>query len=220
MNNPDLSNGDLGYQFIPFKHRDSIGFKDLVINITEKQTGEHFDPVHVSLPATFNGNKTYEHLTVFHPFTAASDLQLAPGIITMKDRKGKKEEAFSFGGTAYIDVQPGCTTCCLISTAPILFSNHSNRSIQCLMEEIQILLAERRASWIRDEEAFERKMMACDPLILYTAILSSIKAHFSDRELQSLGPNRKMLNLIRKEINDLKHAREWPAYIPSITELL
>ena len=220
MSNQGLSNGELGYRFIPFEHRDSIGFKDLVINITEKQTGEHFDPVHVNIPAAFNGNKSYEHLTVFHPFTAASELQLAPGIITIKDRKGKKEEAFSFGGKVHIDVQPSCTTCCLVSNAPILFSNHSNKIIQCLMEEIQILLAERRASWIRDEEAFERKMMACDPLILYTAILSSIKAHFSDRELQSIGPNRKMLNLIRREINDLKHTGEWPTDIPPISELL
>lgn len=220
MNNPCLSNGELGYQFIPFEHRDSIGFKDLVINITEKQTGEHFDPVHVNIPAAFGGNKSYEQLTVFHPFTAASELQLAPGIITIKDRKGKKEEAFSFGGKVHIDVQPCCTTCRLVSSAPILYSNHSNKIIQSLIEEIQILLAEQLASWIPDEEAFKRKLMACDPLILYTAILSNIKAQFSGKELQSIGPNQKMLNLIHKEITELKHTGEWPTDIPSISELL
>ncbi|MBN1266415.1 MAG: hypothetical protein JXA25_13035 [Anaerolineales bacterium] len=211
----------LGYIFIPFEKRDSIGFKELIINISENPTGDHFDPVEVHVFAAVNDHTAVEEHTFFHPYRSIGHHTIAPGIIIIQDRKGKREEAFSFGGTLSILTQTDLTQCHLVSTAPILPANHRHTVIRTLLDEIQIVMAERRAAWMNaGEEAFEKKLLEVDPLVLCAVFLSSILKEFSDVELQSLGPNRMLLDTIREEIRNLKENGKWPAEIPSIEEIL
>ena len=212
---------ELGFIFIPFKERESIGFKELIINIAEIPSGKHFDPVAIDFFAATKDQTAVEEFTVFHPYSNNMKMDIVAGKIDMKDKKGKREEAFSFGGSLHILSQSENTQCRLVSNAPILPLNPRNTPVHNLLDEIQILMAERKAAWIQEgEEAFEKKLINIDPLQLCVVCLNTILKEFSDPELQSLGTNRILVDLIRKEINYLKESGMWPAEIPSIVEIL
>lgn len=221
MTDNQLQHQDLGYVFVPFESRSSIGFHEMIVNITREPSESHFDPVEMSMRAAGQDTDFVEHHTIFHPYTFGSSLRLIPGKICIKDRKGKRVEVFCFGGTLTIDSKSDGTQCHLVSKPPILYPNHAGVTVQDLEDEIQILLARRRAAWIaRGEEAFETKMLEIDPSLLCAACLAEIVKEFNDQEMQSLGTNRRLMQVVRKEISDLKAAEQWPASVPPIEEIL
>jgi len=218
-NKTDLEK-DLGYLYLPFRHGGSNGFRELIINIPEQPSHEHFDPVEVHVHAVVHPGVIEEH-TLFHPYTAHAKMSLAPGKIIIQDRRGKREEAFNFGSRLTILNQPESTQCRIVSEAPILPDNRTGSVTADLVDEIEILLAERRAAWLgRGEEEFEKKLLSVNPLLLCAALLNEISSEFKDHQLQSLSTNRRLLAFVREEIHLLRENGRWPADVPPMEELI
>lgn len=91
----------------------------------------------------------------------------------MEDWKGKKEEAFSFGGQLDIVAQKDQTICKLISAAPILEISQAGPIPSLFIEQLEILLAELRARYVKSAE-YETQLCQVDPCQFYLGCLDTL----------------------------------------------
>ncbi len=168
----------------------------LDIFISSVPTEKHFDVLHVilNIESQYGG---LERFKITHPWEYQSPYRVCPGTVIMEDRKGKKVEAFCFGGNLVINKKDSFTECFLSSPAPILEFDETNPMKVLLIEKVEILLAEYRAGYTNDQD-FEKDLCSTAPLDLYTACLTSLtsdlrsKAQKNDQDLQ-------FLNYLHKE---------------------
>jgi hypothetical protein len=98
--------------------------------------------------------------------------------IDVEDARHEHVKAFTFGGTLHLDSDARRTICQLVSPAPLLEHARELSSLEeNLIEEVQILFAERRA--VQDDDAFDRRLAAADPLQLYRACLVALNEKFA-----------------------------------------
>lgn len=173
-------NEQLGYCFHPPTAEYSLGYPQLDVVIRTTPTGEHFDPASVTcLTAATNGSGK---LHVVHPWTQDSTYRVCAGEIDIEDERHEHVKAFTFGGELRIDSDVRRTICQFISPAPLLeHARHEVSLEEHLIEEVYILFAQRRAA--QDDDVFDRRLAAADPLQLYHACLAALDekfAHFPD----------------------------------------
>ena len=161
----------LGYLF----HYPQIGQDEpfrLDICIAETPTEQHYDPEKVELTVVSYDQERVEHLKVKHPWNSRPDYRVCAGVVRLLDRKGKVEEALTFGANLSID--PGEETTCLIITspAPIIKITDTTALNELLRDEIEILWAERRAHWLAKPGEFDKRLIEADPLLLFKASLN------------------------------------------------
>ena len=159
---------ELGYLFWPKPYSHSPGHPRLDINVSESPSNMHFDPEEVHLSVVSCSRRDYsrpiESLTIHHPWPHESECQVAAGTVIISDRKGKKVEAFTFGGILHIYPNKTFTECCIESDAPILELIEYNPIVMTLVEEVEIILAKRRAAWLmmkKDTRNVWRKFPHC-----------------------------------------------------------
>jgi hypothetical protein len=116
----------------------------LDIYISDTPSEEHFDVLRVILFED-TGKGSTKQTKISHPWKFEGKLHVCPGVIVMEDRKGKKEEAFSFGGVMEILSNDNHTNCTLVSSAPILEISTARPLNTIFIEELEALLAEFRA---------------------------------------------------------------------------
>jgi hypothetical protein len=184
----------------------------------------HFDPKVVQLPIFTSVDRFHpkgiEHLKVHHPWPYQSSYHVAPGMLIISDRKDKKVEAFTFGGTLQIDSAEKYTKCVIQSDAPIIEIDSTSTTVMKMVEEVEIILAERRILWVHDEEEFEARLEKIPPSVLYAACLEELKTkigHFHSRETSEIQDFNK---LIAGEKRSLINEGLWPEEVPSISEII
>jgi hypothetical protein len=169
-------NEQLGYCFHPPTAEHSLGYPQLDVVIRPTPTGEHFDPESVTCPTvTANGSGK---LRVVHPWTQDTVYRVCAGEIDIEDVRHEHVKAFTFGGELRIDSDARRTVCQIISPAPLL--EHARQTLSLeehLIEEVIILFAERRAA--QDDDVFDRRLAATDPLQLYRACLVALDEKFA-----------------------------------------
>jgi len=116
-------------------------------------------------------------LTVTHPWDFEKQAQVCAGLVILEDQKNNKEEAFSFGGNLRINDQESHTICSLVSNAPILEITMADPMRSLFVEELEILLSERRATYSGHNE-YEAHLCKADPLELYRACLNALIKKF------------------------------------------
>ena len=195
------------------------GASHLEVNITETPTEEHFDPQRLHFYAV-TGDRFIEDLKVTHPWPYKDDYQICAGLIQIIDRKDKTEEAFCFGGRLKIESQGSLTTCILESSAPILEISGANTIISKFIEEIEIILAERRAEWASKEEIFEQRLIQVDPFELYTAILNSLIIKYEHLSYRDHFHIQEFLNFLHKEVERLETENKTKLLFKSLEEIL
>jgi hypothetical protein len=217
------SRPDLGYYYHPQDHEGSPGSPCLEILLSVHPTGVHYDPERVRFTiAPPHGGIDY--LTVHAPWRASADhYRVCAGRVLMEDRHGKDEEAFSFGGDLTIRTEEDRVRCVLISPAPIIDLCYGEApDPACLLaEEVEGLLARRRAAWGRDPDEYEARLAACDPFALYTACVAAIDRHIDHYDLNlvdSLLPE--LVHLLHEEMRALKSLGTWPDRVPALEDLL
>jgi hypothetical protein len=182
-------------------------------------SGKHFDPERVRLSVvTEPGN--IEFIKVHHPWPLRTHYRSAAGRIILQDFKGRIVEAFTLGGDFRIHKENDLTTCVLTSPAPILELISISSIPEVLAEEIEILLAERRAAWDHDLSIYNKRLSAVDPLILYIACLEAIRDKIRHSPTGETSTKRELVQLIQVEIKTFHEPHEWPLYVPTIVELL
>jgi len=170
------ANEQLGYYFHPPIDEHDIGHPQLDVVIRPAPTGEHFDPESFACLMTTASGSARLHVT--HPWTQETTYRVCAGEIDIEDARHEHVKAFTFGGTLGIDSDARRTLCQLVSPAPLLEHARGNSSLQeQLIEEVQILFAERRAA--QDDDAFDRRHAAADPLQLYRACLVALGERFA-----------------------------------------
>jgi hypothetical protein len=170
------ANEHLGYCFHPSDDEQTIGHPQLDVVIRPAPTEEHFDPESFTcLVPTPNGAG---RLHVVHPWNLDHNYRVCAGDALIEDRLHERLQAFTFGGTLSIESDQRRTIIRLASPAPILA--HSIQPLtfdEWLIEEVHILCAERRAT--QDDDVFERRLAAADPLLLYRACLNALRDKFA-----------------------------------------
>lgn len=170
------ANEHLGYYFHPPLEAHAIGYSQLDVVIRPAPTGEHFDPQSLTCLIATDGGSTRLH--VLHPWTQETAFRVCAGEIDIADARGEHVTAFTFGGTLRVDSDSGRTLCQIVSPAPLLEHARQASSLpEQLIEEVQILFAERRAT--QDDDAFERRLAAAEPLPLYRACLAALNEKFA-----------------------------------------
>jgi hypothetical protein len=168
-------NEQLGYCFHPPADPHELGHPQLDVVLRATPTGEHFDPEALTcLVATTTGST---RLHIGHPWTQDTTYRVCAGEIAIEDARHEQVKAFTFGGTLQIDTDARRTVCRLASPAPLL--QHSKQALSLdehFIEEVAILFAQRRA--VQDDDDFERRLAAADPLLLYRACLKTLHEKF------------------------------------------
>ncbi|NOQ40202.1 MAG: hypothetical protein GQ562_07760 [Anaerolineales bacterium] len=120
---------------------------------------------------------TMDRFKVTQPWNHEKTARVCAGVVIMEDRKGKKEEAFTFGGQLRIESQDLQTVCILVSPAPILEISGATPLNELFIDELEILLAEHRAAYPNHHE-YETQLSKTDPFELYLACLKELIRKF------------------------------------------
>jgi hypothetical protein len=170
------ANEQLGYYFHPSRESQAIGYSQLDVVIRPAPTGEHFDPESFTCLMTTGSEAV--RLYVTHPWTEGITYRVCAGEIDIEDARQEHVKAFTFGGTLRLDSDARRTLCQIASPAPLLERAREISSLpEQLIEEVQILFAERRAT--QDADAFKRRLAAAEPLPLYRACLAALNEKFA-----------------------------------------
>jgi hypothetical protein len=170
-----FTGAELGYRFYPPTDPHDLGHPQLDVVMHATPTGEHFDPERfICLVAASTGAQS---LHVLHPWTQELTFRVCAGNVTIEDREHERLQAFTFGGTLAIDSDYRRTVCRL--TSPVSLLEHSSQPSalgQQLIDEVNILFAERRAA--QDEDDFAQRLATADPVQLYRACLVALQTKF------------------------------------------
>ncbi len=171
------ANEHLGYTFHPPLEAHAIGYSQLDVVIRPAPTGEHLDPESVACHIAADGRSSRLH--VAHPWLQELTYRVCLGEIDIEGMRHEHVTAFTFGGALRIDSYSQRTLCQIVSPAPLLEHARQTPTLsEQVIEEVQILIAERRAAQ-NDDDAFELKLAAADPLQLYHACLGALQEKFA-----------------------------------------
>lgn len=208
---------NMGYWY--YHDDNTLGAYRLDINISEAPSGKHFDPAVVYLPVK-DSLDLIERLAIHHPWTFANTYRASVGLVEIVDRLGKKQEAYTFGGSLNIETQDVETNCILESPAPILEISSANPAMMMFIEETEILFAQRRAALLGESRDYETLLANADPLVLYMACLKALDnklEHFNHKEDPRLLKFIKMLHDEEKRLKDKSYAFD---LTPDLEEIL
>ena len=168
---------DLGYVFYPPTHPGDPGHSRLDIHLPLAPSGRHFDvsAVHFSV---FTALDLIDPLSVSLHHLGPFEGRISPGRIIIESFEKKTVEAFTFGGKYQVEMQPDLTICTFRSQTPILEIIHEETVSSMLAEEVEILLAGRRAHWAQDPDALAKRLAGLDPVTLYHACLEELRIKF------------------------------------------
>ena len=191
----------------------------LDIAISKVPSGKHFDPSVVHL-AVKDKQDSIERLAIHHPWTFANTYQACAGLVAIVDRRGKKEEAYAFGGSLTIKSRNTVTTCVLESPAPILEISSANPTLMMYIEEIEILFAKRRAVLLNESHNYEKLLVNADPLALYMACLMALDEKFDNFNHKEDSRILQFINFLHAEEKRLKDEGYAPNLSPDLEEIL
>jgi hypothetical protein len=221
--NQGHSDTKLGYYFYHRRYPHSPGHPGLEIHIYDSPTFLHFDPRQLLIPAAgirpHGSPGPCEQLGVQHPWPFGNQYRACAGGFKVIDRIGKSVDAFSFGGTLSVHSEESLTTCLLESPAPILAVGSDSAIPTILAEECEIILAERRAAWLK-ERNFNEHLAATDPLKLYIACLSFLRKKYQGNLHMNSPHYISFFNFLNEEIIALRGQGLWPFLTPEVDEIL
>jgi len=189
----------------------------LDVHITSEPTNQHFDVLRVQYSVKTEGG-TVKLMKVTHPWNYEKIAGISAGKVILEDRKGKKEEAFTFGGQLRIENQEVQTYCVLVSSAPILEISGATPVHSIFIEEIEIILAEKQAKYSNRQE-YEQWLNKMEPLVLYRVCLEAILQK-NEQTHQKTEKQYQFMVYLHSEKHRLEAAGLARNPIPKIDELL
>lgn len=210
---------DLGYDFHPATADRFPGHPQLDIFLRDEPTQRHFDPEQVHFEVAGSGRP--EVLTISHPWAGPHQHRICAGRIYIDDRKQKRVEAFSFGGTLEVTTKAAITICHLQSPAPIFDLVDWNSLSTIIVAEAEVLLAERRADWDpKHPHTFEQHLATAVPLELYARCLIALHEKFAPHLENHDQLYHQLVHFVANEIKFLQETGQWPAVVPPLAEIL
>jgi hypothetical protein len=213
-----LKESEFGYWFTSPESSHAPGGNRLDMFINELPDSQYFNLKNIRLPVKSEGG--IETLRIYHPWLYKHNYHACAGIVEMIDRKGGKEEAYILGGELTIQTHNSLTECTLISPAPILHVYTPDRMKMMFIEEIEILLAERRAAFSTNLSDYEHHLAHADPLNLYVACIHALTEKFGQMPHKEDPQILQFLNFIHTESNRLDDEELRPYLPTSLEEIL
>jgi hypothetical protein len=210
-----------GYHFEPPAPPDHPGHRRLTVVLRPHPTERHYDPELAEWPiVTLLGE--LDRLAVFHPWPMSGEYRAAPGRVVLTDRKRKVVEAFTFGGTLQLEASAGLVVARLESPAPILPLLPPHDVAELLADEVEILIARRRAHWdeARQPYALDEHLARVDPLSLFQACLVELQRLFAATPAIFHDTQRRLAHYLRQELAALEQAGHRPHHLPPLEKLL
>ncbi len=213
----------IGYEFIPHTRFPELGYEALHVYVYDRPTGEHFDPCRVfcTVAEEHRGHLGLRRLHIEHPWSDKDDHHLCAGRIIVEDHKGKRVEAFTWGGEAHIETNDAFTRCVFRTPVPMLVFDPNDRTEDTLISEFEALLARRRAAWEPRLEEFEHRLASADPQALFASATLALSAQL--QEYPSAGRSTaywKMRSWTEAALERLKEGGWGAARIPALEEIL
>jgi hypothetical protein len=169
-------NKELGYFLYPRRRTTEPGYPRLDVILRLHPSEEHFDPLQVFLTVA-DPIQGVVPLTLEHPLSRNEAYAICAGPVDLIDRKGKHLDIFTFGGSLKVEPEEEHTTLVFTSPAPILLTTESPLD-QLLVEEAEILLAQRQAAREGSPGLFDQHLQDAPPLELYHAMLAAIQERY------------------------------------------
>ena len=209
---------DLGYIFFPRMGEDVFGNSRMDVIFHEHPTLRHYDPQ--STRCTIAHNASSENFLIHHA-TPPGHFRICAGRVLITDRVQKHVEAFCFGGDLDIFHHQQETICVFQSPVPILDLNTYHSPDMLLANEVEILIAGRRAVWDpQHPHDFEAHLAQLDPVDLFIASLDALIAKFANPSFQHDPVNRQFFHMLETERSDWQRNGRWPVIVPKLMELL
>ncbi len=194
-----IEHAEIGYRFEPFADPRLPGHPKLQVVIYAQPTLQHYDPESIEVPIVTSSHHLESRL-IRHLAPRHETLRVCAGTIIIRDRVNKEVEVFSLGGELSIDSHFDHTVCTLISPAPI-FDLLSEHSLSVLVaEEIEMLLAERRAAWAARPNLFDERLACAEPWLLFAACLKALSVRFAHHSVSIDDPDYHLIHFLRSEI--------------------
>lgn len=167
----------LGYSLHgkPYPHAPGCSQLDAVLRGTP--SGRHFDPEKIHL-TTANPAGDVQRVTITTQARGPETMRVCAGRVALEDRMEKRVQFLTLGGSLSIDFQDGVSLCRLSSPAPIFGLSLTRGAPQLLAEEIEEILAHRRARWETHRREFDRRLASVEPGMLYMACLVELQQKF------------------------------------------
>jgi hypothetical protein len=170
---------EFGYAFTPRSGPGLHAYTRLEIHLRGVPSYQHFDPEEVLLeeilPGVQGSPPQISSLRISHPWPRAEEHRAGCGPVIALDRLGKEVEAFIFGGTASITPGEDQTIVALTSTAPIFENTPINPVTELFIDEVEILLAMRRAANLEHPGRYELRLASVESLAVYHACLKGVQ---------------------------------------------
>ncbi len=205
---------NVGYTFSHKQFSIADGFPNLFVYLRDEPSQTHFDPEAVSFTEVDNGEP--RKTTIRFPDAQPGKFTVVAGRIILTDRKRQRVEFFTFGGTLMVGEKPGMVQCMFISTAPIFMLQESESPHAFFAEEVEILLAERRAN----SDDFEEKLTHADPFQLFAALLKAAEAKVEKLPHQRVKKLFKLHAFVAEEMQLLNQYNLFPNETLSLKKLL
>jgi hypothetical protein len=215
---------DFGYAFEPPAPASHPGHRRLTVVLRPHPTERHYDPERADWPVV-TAYHELDRLALFHPWPVSGEHRAAPGRIILTDRKAKVVQAFTFGGTLRVDASDERVVAVLESPAPILPLLPPHDIAEFLADEVDILLARRRAYWDQQRQphaadGFEERLARVEPLPLYQACLATVRDQLAHTPSLFHDTEHRLAAFLRHEIASLDQAGHWPLHVPTLEQLL
>ncbi len=222
----DLSNEpDVGFLFHPSEQQNHPGHPRFDVIIPAKPTYRHFDPQMAEFWIA-TSTKKIQHVHIHHLWARESQgmkspLRVIPSRIFMTDRQHKRLEAFSFGGSLTIADDDTRTVCALESPVPIFPLLPRHDLAIWFVDEVEMLLARRRAQWDpHHPHSFDVHLASVEPFPLYVSFLRAIKEKLEGRHHSHDKIARQGVQFVAKEIERLQKSPDFPQRISPLSDLL
>ena len=190
---------------------------DVVLHETPNKA--EFGTQKVDLPVK-SGGKFIENIKITHPWNYQQKYQVCAGLVAIITDRGEVTEAISLGGNLSIEPREGYTICTLESPAPILVITGAKPIEKLFVDEIEILLAGRKAAWLDDPNAYDQRLINADPMELYTAILNSMIEKFEHSHHKDNLQISELLNFLHDERQRLREEELVPLNVARLDTIL
>ena len=211
-----------GFIFLPLTRLPNLGYGMVEIHIGAAPTERFFDTRQAIFPIVEAGTLT--QVIVEHPWLsegAITRYHVCAGRFRFYENDGDENQGFSLGGNLEVSQDEEWVSCRLTSSAPIYnLQENPSSSILWLVDEIEGVLARRRAFYGENESIFFDHLHAVDPFDLFIATIASVK-----QDIQALSPEAR--SIYQDQYNYIKHishileiAGEWPSFPPLIKDIL
>ena len=212
---------DYGYAFEPPAPPEHPGYRRLTVVLRPHPTERHYDPELADFPLVTLVHEL-SRLAVFHPWPESGQHQAGPGRIFLTDRKGKTVAAFTFGGSLQIDAADERVVVVHDSPAPILPLLPPHDVAERFADEVEILLARRRAYWDERRQPYtlDERLARAEPLQLFQACLAAVRAEYARTPEVFHDEQRRLASFIRHEIAAQDQAGRWPLHLPPLEQLI